>query len=91
MPRIRPVLFGVIVASAITYKCRDDLLRDTQSISHRLNEAKSRLDQAASRSYLEAKRARSSYMDNVPILADSQRYVSKELVPSGKVVLLVLI
>lgn len=75
MPRFVPLVTGLAVASAITYKFKNDLLQDQNDIKTRLNDAKSTLDKAviepafgSSRSYL----------------SDSQKYVSNRLVPSGK-------
>lgn len=79
MPRFLPLVTGLAVASAITYKFKNDLLQDQDDIKTRLEDAKSTLDKAvieptfgSSRSYL----------------SDSQKYVSNRLVPSGKRVLL---
>lgn len=81
MPRFFPLATGLAVASAITYKFKNDLLQDQNDIKTRLEDAKSTLDKAvieptfgSSRSYL----------------SDSQKYVSNRLVPSGKRVLLLL-
>ncbi|KAG1090286.1 hypothetical protein G6F42_019738 [Rhizopus arrhizus] len=75
MPRFVPLVTGLAVASAITYKFKNDLLQDQNDIKTRLNDAKSTLDKAvieptfgSSRSYL----------------SDSQIFVSNRLVPSVK-------
>ncbi|KAI8062001.1 hypothetical protein BDF21DRAFT_428937 [Thamnidium elegans] len=75
MPRIVPLLSGLALATAVTYKFRNDLVKDQGDIKSRLNQAKSTLERAVTEE---------SYTRGPSYLIDSQKYVSDRLVPSGK-------
>ncbi|CEP12366.1 hypothetical protein [Parasitella parasitica] len=75
MPRFVPLLTGLAVAAAITYKFKNDLLQDQNDIKTRLEDAKSTLEKAVIDPTFGSSR---SYLSN------SQKYVSNRLVPSVK-------
>jgi hypothetical protein len=86
MPRTVPLVAGLIVVSAATYKFRDDLLKDTHSIQQRLQSARASLDHITSststQSFLDT--PHESILPPFTLIDDSKDYVSKRLVPSGK-------
>lgn len=75
MPRFVPLLTGLVLASAVTYKFRDELLKDQNKIKSGVQDAKTTLENAVTEQQFQKT---SSY------LTDSQKYVSNRLVPSGK-------
>jgi uncharacterized membrane-anchored protein YhcB (DUF1043 family) len=75
MPRFVPLLAGLAVAGAVTYKFKNELLQDQSNIKHRLNSAKSTLERAVTEE--------EKYVREASYLTDSQKYVSDRLVPSG--------
>lgn len=75
MPRIVPLLSGLALATAVTYKFRNDLENDQSNIKSRLNSAKSTLERAVTEE---------QFNRGPSYLTDSQKYVSDRLVPSGK-------
>lgn len=86
MPRTVPLVAGLIVVSAVTYKFRDDILKDTHSIQQQLQSARASLDHITSststQSLLET--PHESILPPFTLIDDSKDYVSKRLVPSGK-------
>lgn len=76
MPRFLPLVTGLAVATAITYKFKNDLLQDQNDIKTRLEDAKSTLDKAV---------IETTFGSSKNYLSDSQKYVSNRLVPSGKI------
>ncbi|KAI7886888.1 uncharacterized protein EV154DRAFT_427349 [Mucor mucedo] len=74
MPRLVPLLSGLALATAITYKVGNDLQKDQSEIKNRLNSAKNTLERAV---------AEEQYSRGPSYLTDSQKYVSDRLVPSG--------
>lgn len=74
MPRVLPLVTGLAVATAVTYKFKNDLLQDQNNIKNRLNEAKSTLEKAVTEE---------EYKRGPSYLSDSQKYVNDRLVPSG--------
>lgn len=76
MPKVLPLVTGLAVATAVTYKFKNDLLQDQSNIKNRLNEAKTTLEKAVTEEEQNYKRGPS-------YLTDSQKYVNDRLVPSG--------
>lgn len=74
MPRIVPLLSGLALATAVTYKFGNDLQKDQNNIKSRLSSAKSTLEKAVTEE---------PYSRGPSYLTDSQKYVSDRLVPSG--------
>lgn len=75
MPRVVPLLSGLALVSAVIYKVKSDLAKDQSVISSGIHEAKSALDRAVTKE---------EYKRGPSYLNQSQTYVSKRLVPSGK-------
>lgn len=76
MPRFVPLLTGLVLASAVTYKFRDELLKDQGKIKSRVQDAKTTLENAVTEE---------QFNKTTSYLSDSQKYVSHRLVPSGKI------
>jgi hypothetical protein len=77
MPGVVPLLTGLAVAGAVTYKFRSGLLQDQNDIKNRVNQAKSTLERAVTEE---------QYSRGPSYMSDSQKYVSDRLVPSGKII-----
>ncbi|KAI8076415.1 uncharacterized protein B0P05DRAFT_545795 [Gilbertella persicaria] len=83
MPRFISVVTGLAVTTAVTYKLRDHLIQDQNTIKHRLENAKTNLERAVAE--------QTSYNKPSSYLTDSQKYVSDRLVPSGNVIRLIFL
>ncbi|KAI8338536.1 hypothetical protein BC941DRAFT_501694 [Chlamydoabsidia padenii] len=86
MPRTVPLVAGVIAVSAITYKFRDDLIKDTNTIQQRLQSARASLEQITSSSSTQSllDTPHESILPPFTLIDDSKDYVNKRLVPSVK-------
>ncbi|CAO3598907.1 unnamed protein product [Absidia cylindrospora] len=84
MPRTVPLVAGLIVVSAVTYKFRDDLLKDTKDIQQRLQSARASLDSVTSSNSAQSliDTPHQSILPPFTIIDDSKDYVTKRLVPS---------
>lgn len=69
MSRFIPLVTGLALASAITIKFRDTVIKDHKNIHQQLNSAKSTLDNAVDTTSKK--------------VSTSERYLSDRLVPSG--------
>ncbi|KAI7902104.1 uncharacterized protein BX663DRAFT_561692 [Cokeromyces recurvatus] len=76
MPRLVPLLSGLTLAVAITYKFRNDILKDQGDIKSQVEDVKSKLHKAVTES--------ETYNRTPSYLSNSQKYVSNRLVPSVK-------
>ncbi|KAI9480323.1 MAG: hypothetical protein EXX96DRAFT_176531 [Benjaminiella poitrasii] len=79
MPRLMPLVAGLTLAAAITYKFKTDLLNDQRNIKNRVEDVKTTLGKAV----IEPGKA-TGYTTSSSYLSDSQKYISNRLVPSGK-------
>ncbi|KAI9020278.1 hypothetical protein CLU79DRAFT_836315 [Phycomyces nitens] len=83
MAKTTSIVVGLAAAAAVTYKFKDDLIHNTSDIHTRLNKVNQNLQvnpQESTQSFTK----RPSMIESVPVLADSQRYVSEKFVPSVK-------
>ncbi|KAI8994872.1 hypothetical protein BDB01DRAFT_831815 [Pilobolus umbonatus] len=75
MPRLIPLLAGLLVATGVTYEFRNHMISNQNNIKQGVESAKSTIDRATT---TEPHIRPSSY------ISDSQRYVKDRLVPSVK-------
>ncbi|ORX50246.1 hypothetical protein DM01DRAFT_1100194 [Hesseltinella vesiculosa] len=86
MPRTVPLIAGLVVVSAVTYKFRDDLLKDTGDLQSRLQSARSKLDHITSSTSTHqlANHPMESVLPDISPVQDSKKYINDRLMPSGK-------
>ncbi|KAI8099954.1 uncharacterized protein BX664DRAFT_322498 [Halteromyces radiatus] len=86
MPRTVPLLAGVVIISAVTYKFRDDLLKDTNELQQRLQAARKTLDNVTSSTSTKSliDTPHQSILPPFTLIDDSKNYVTNRLVPSVK-------
>ncbi|KAL0078859.1 hypothetical protein J3Q64DRAFT_1637767 [Phycomyces blakesleeanus] len=88
MAKTVSIVAGLVAAAAVTYKFRDDLIHNTSDIHNRLTKANENL-QVTAQDNTKTFTKRTTILESVPVLADSQRYVSEKFVPSGNYQLLI--
>ncbi|KAL1936400.1 hypothetical protein VTP01DRAFT_534 [Rhizomucor pusillus] len=84
MARTVAILAGALAVAAVTYKFRDDVTSNTDSIRRRLGDAKTTLDNVASGAANKSLVDSQSGRQTRSILSESSSYISDRLVPSVK-------
>lgn len=84
MARTVAILAGALAVAAVTYKFRDDVTSNTDSIRRRLGDAKTTLDNVASGAANKSLVDSQSGRQTRSILSESSSYISDRLVPSGE-------